>query len=71
MKRAHVSAMTELPFARIAVLAVVLEAAAVAGCTTTGTSGTSSGGGYSGKGSRGGGWDNFRAKATGKMELWS
>lgn len=62
MKRAHVSAMTELPFARIVVLAVVL-AAAVAGCTTTGASGTSSGGGYSGKGSRGGGWENFRAEA--------
>jgi hypothetical protein len=66
VKRAHVSAMTELPFARIAVLAVVLEAAAVAGCTTTATSG----GGYSGKGSRGD-WDNFRAEATGKTELWS
>ena len=62
MKRAHVSAMTELPFARIVVLAAVL-AAAVAGCTTTDTSGTSSGGGYSGKGSRGGGWENFRAEA--------
>ena len=34
MKRAHVSAMTELPFARIVVLAVVLAAAAlVAGCS--------------------------------------
>ena len=63
MKRAHVSAMTERPFARIVVLAAVLAAAAVAGCTTTGTSGTSSGGGYSGKGSRGGGWENFRAEA--------
>ena len=63
MKRAHVSAMTELPFARIVVLTVVFAAAAVAGCTTTGTSGTSSGGGYSGKGSRGGGWENFRAEA--------
>ena len=63
MKRAHVSAMTERSFARIVVLAVVLAAAAVAGCTTTGTSGTSSGGGYSGKGSRGGGWENFRAEA--------
>jgi hypothetical protein len=63
VKRAHVSAMTELPFARVVVLAAVLAAAAVAGCTTTGTSGTSSGGGYSGKGSRGGGWDNFRAEA--------
>ena len=62
MKRAHVSAMTELPFERIVVLAAIL-AAAVAGCTTTGTSGTSSGGGYSGKGSRGGGWENFRAEA--------
>ena len=62
MKRAHVSAMTELPFARIVVLAAVL-AAAAAGCTTTDTSGTSSGGGYSGKGSRGGGWENFRAEA--------
>ena len=62
MKRAHVSAMTELPFARIVVLAAVL-AAAMAGCTTTDTSGTSSGGGYSGKGSRGGGWENFRAEA--------
>ena len=64
MKRAHVSAMTEFPFVRIVVLATVLAtAAAVAGCTTTGTSGTSSGGGYSGKGSRGGGWENFRAAA--------
>jgi uncharacterized membrane protein len=64
VKRAHVSAMSELPFARIVVLAAVLAAAAaVAGCTTTDTSGTSSGGGYSGKGSRGGGWDNFRAEA--------
>jgi hypothetical protein len=64
VKRAHVSAMTEWPFARIVVLAAVLAAAAaMAGCTTTGTSGTSSGGGYSGKGSRGGGWENFRAEA--------
>ena len=57
MKRAHVSAMTKLSFARIVVLAVVV--AAAAGCTTTGTSG---GGGYSSKGSRGGGWENFRAE---------
>jgi hypothetical protein len=60
VKRAHVSAMTKLPFARIAVLAVVLAAAVMAGCTTTDTSG---GGGYSSKGSRGGGWENFRAEA--------
>jgi hypothetical protein len=54
VKRAHVSAMTELPFARIVVLAAVLAAAAaMAGCTTTGTSGTSGGGG----------WENFRAEA--------
>lgn len=59
MKRAHVSAMTKLSFARV-VLAVVVAAAATAGCTTTGTSG---GGGYSSKGSRGGGWENFRAEA--------
>ena len=60
MKRAHVSAMTKLSFARMGVLAVVVAAAATAGCTTTGTSG---GGGYSSKGSRGGGWENFRAEA--------
>jgi hypothetical protein len=59
VKRAHVSAMTKISFARIAVLAVVVAAAATAGCTTTGTSG----GGYSSKGSRGGGWENFRAEA--------
>jgi hypothetical protein len=34
--------------------------ASMAGCTSTGTSG---GGGYSSKGSRGGGWENFRAEA--------
>jgi hypothetical protein len=71
VKRAHVSAMTELPLARIVVLAAVLAAPAVAGCTTTDTSGTSSGGGYSGKGSRGGGWEKFRAEATDKKALWS
>ena len=63
MRRAHVSAMTKFPFARIVVLAMVAAAAATAGCTTTGTSGTSGGGGYSSKGSRGGGWENFRAEA--------
>ena len=31
-----------------------------AGCTSTGTTG--GGGGYSPKGSRGGGWENFRAE---------
>lgn len=61
MKRAHVSAMTKLSFARVVGLAVVVAAAATAGCTTTGTSG---GGGYSSKGSRGGGWENFRAEAS-------
>ena len=54
MKRAHVSAMTVLRF----VLAVVLVAAFAVGCTSTGTTG----GGYSPKGSRGGGWENFRAE---------
>ena len=55
MKRAHVSAMTGVRF----VLAVVLTVALTAGCTSTGTTG---GGGNSPKGSRGGGWENFRAE---------
>ena len=56
MKRAHVSAMTGFRF----VLATVLVAAVAVGCTSTGTTG--GGGGYSPKGSRGGGWENFRAE---------
>jgi hypothetical protein len=56
VKQAHVSAMTGLRF----VLAAVLVAALTAGCTSTGTTG--GGGGYSPKGSRGGGWENFRAE---------
>jgi hypothetical protein len=56
VKRAHVSVMTGLRF----VLAVVLAAALTVGCTSTGTTG---GGGNSPKGSRGGGWENFRAEA--------
>ena len=56
MKQAHVSAMTGFRF----VLAVVLVAALTVGCTSTGTTG--GGGGYSPKGSRGGGWENFRAE---------
>ena len=55
MKRAHVSAMTGFRFA----LAALLAAALTVGCTSTGTTG---GGGYSPKGSRGGGWENFRAE---------
>jgi hypothetical protein len=55
VKRAHVSAMTGFRF----ILAVVLAAAFTVGCTSTGTTG---GGGYSPKGSRGGGWENFRAE---------
>jgi hypothetical protein len=39
---------------------VVVLAALTVGCTSTGTTG---GGGYSPKGSRGGGWENFRAEA--------
>ena len=54
MKRAHVSAMISLGF----LLAVVLAVAFTVGCTSTGTTG----GGYSPKGSRGGGWENFRAE---------
>jgi hypothetical protein len=54
VKRAHVSAMTSLRFFQ----AVVLAAAFTVGCTSTGTTG----GGYSPKGSRGGGWENFRAE---------
>jgi hypothetical protein len=57
VKRAHVSAMTGLRF----VLAAVLAVAFAAGCTSTGTTG--GGGGNSPKGSRGGGWENFRAEA--------
>jgi hypothetical protein len=56
VKRAHVSAMTGLRF----VLAVVVAAALTVGCTSTGT--TDGGGGNSPKGSRGGGWENFRAE---------
>jgi hypothetical protein len=48
--------MTSIRF----VVAVVLVAALTVGCTSTGTSG--GGGGYSPKGSRGGGWENFRAE---------
>ena len=55
MKQAHVSAMTGLRFA----LAMALAAGLIAGCTSTGTTGD---GGYSPKGSRGGGWENFRAE---------
>ena len=55
MKRAHVSTMTSLRF----FLAVMLAAALTVGCTSTGTTG----GGNSPKGSRGGGWENFRAEA--------
>ena len=55
--------MTELPFARIVVLAVVLAGGGDGGLHDDGYSGTSGGGGYSGKGSRGGGWENFRAEA--------
>jgi len=40
---------------------MVLVAALTVGCTSTGTTG--GGGGYSPKGSRGGGWENFRAEA--------
>jgi len=57
VKRAHVNAMTGFRF----VLAVVLAAAFTVGCTSTGTTGD--GGGYSPKGSRSGGWENFRAEA--------
>jgi hypothetical protein len=57
VKRAHVSAMTGLRF----ILAVALAAAFTVGCTSTGTTG---GGGYSSKGSRGGGWENFRAELS-------
>ena len=56
MKRAHVSAMTRLCF----VLAAILVAALTVGCTSTGTTG--GGDGNSPKGSRGGGWENFRAE---------
>jgi len=56
MKQAHVSAMTRLWLA----LAAMLAAALTVGCTSTGTTGD--GGGYSSKGSRGGGWENFRAE---------
>ena len=56
MKRAHLSPMTGLRL----ILAVVLAAALAVGCTSTGTTG--GGGGYSPKGSRGGGWENFRAE---------
>jgi hypothetical protein len=56
VKQAHLSAMTGLRF----VLAVVLVAALAVGCTSTGTTG--GGGGNSPKGSRGGGWENFRAE---------
>lgn len=58
MKRAHVSGMTGRRFA----LAAILAAAFTVGCTSTGT--TDGGGGYSPKGSRGGGWENFRAEAA-------
>jgi hypothetical protein len=64
VKRAHVSAMRGFRF----VLAVVLVAALTVGCTSTGTTG--GGGGNSPKGSRGGGWENFRADmpvTTGSM----
>jgi len=57
VKRAHLNAMTHLRF----VLAVALAAALTVGCTSTGTTG--GGGGNSPKGSRGGGWENFRAEA--------
>jgi hypothetical protein len=51
--------MSRTPLARIAVVAAVLAATTV-GCTSTGAS---DGAGYSSKGSRGGGWENFRAEA--------
>jgi hypothetical protein len=42
------------------VLAAMLIAAFTAGCTSTGT--TTGGAGSSPRGSRGGGWENFRAE---------
>lgn len=56
MKQAHVNPMTRLCLA----LAAMFAAALTVGCTSTGATGD--GGGYSPKGSRGGGWENFRAE---------
>ena len=59
MKRAHVNDMANLRFSPVVALTVVLAAMFMAGCTSTGTTG----GGNAPKGSRGGGWENFRAEA--------
>ncbi|WP_147157117.1 hypothetical protein [Reyranella soli] len=56
--------MTRLCF----VLAATLVAALTVGCTSTGTTG-GGGGGNSPKGSRGGGWENFRAEMPVLPEL--
>lgn len=54
--------MTDFRF----VLAVVLAAALTVGCTSTGTTG---GADNSPRGSRGGGWENFRAETPMAMPL--
>lgn len=54
--RAHVNGMTRFRL----VLAGILIAALTVGCTSTGT--TTGGAGNSPRGSRGGGWENFRAE---------
>ena len=63
MKRAHVRAMTHPRFKPVvtlfAVLASILVAGLVAGCTTTASDGR-----YQ---TRGGGWDNFRAEVPGAI----
>jgi hypothetical protein len=51
--------MANLRFKPVIALAVALAATLVAGCTSTGTTGD----GNTVKGSRGGGWENFRADA--------
>jgi len=67
VKRAHVSAMTDLRLRPVVALAAVLAVALLAGCTSTGTTG----GGNSPKGSRGGGWENFRAEMPAVNLEWS
>jgi hypothetical protein len=49
--------MTDLPF-KLVVLVAALAATSAAGCTSTGTTGD----GNTPRGSRGGGWENFRAE---------
>jgi hypothetical protein len=51
--------MTDLPFKLVVVLVAALASTLAAGCTSTGTTGD----GNTPKGSRGGGWENFRAEA--------